>query len=195
MPVSEVKSLTSIMLDIICVIALIGALTAVVVLNQDLWRQQERQDMANTTMAEYAEYAAYNDCEIRGQELVNLIKSTEGAPFVIIYDNTAVPIMITCKGSYLNSYNVQDFTASTSDANLAAVFALFKTNYAATSSWASIGANNYLDFESNVPTSTELQERYIRRGADGASYRSYKVTLIYESNTDNTVVGVIALEV
>ena len=195
MPVSEVKSLTSIFLDILTAIALIGAITAVIMLNQDLWRQQERQDMANATIAEYAEYAAYNDCEIRGQELVNLLKSTEGSPFVVVYDNTATPLMITCRGSYLNSYNVQEFAASTADANLAAVVALFRTNFAATSSWATIGAGNYLDFELNVPTSTELQERYIHRGVDGASYRTYKVTLIYESNTDNNVVGIIALEV
>lgn len=64
----------------------------------DLWGIFERQEDAKDIMQNYAAYAAYDETEVRGQELINLAMSSKGnpyllvihggQPFMLVYDDT-----------------------------------------------------------------------------------------------------------
>lgn len=192
---NEAHTLVYVILDALGAIILVGLIATIFALNTDVWRVAENQEYSAQVMQEYANYAAYNDTEIRGQELVNLLKGTAGDPFVIVLDDNLLPILFSYNSTYFPTMDATAFTSYSSDVAVQNAFNYFLATYPDPVAWSAIGSDKCVDFSAVNPTADQLQELFLNRGPDNASFRTYHTTLIYGGSTDNTVIGILALEV
>lgn len=86
----EAKSLVSMSLQAIFAALILAVAVGLIGTGYKLWEYFSRQDAANQEAAEYAEFAAYDNTTLRGQEVVELLSRTarESDLFVIIYEDS-----------------------------------------------------------------------------------------------------------
>lgn len=163
----------------------------------NLWNIFEAQEYAKRTMQEYATYAAYDDTEIRGQELVNLAMSMKGDPFLLVMhkgpSGTLEPALLVCNDLSLNTkIDFSNCFTGTVDSEISVAQTQLRT-VLQNNPVSSLICQVFNDSAAQV-TSEQMQNWCLNGDASG-SYKMYKTCLIYENRHSSTVIGILALEV
>ena len=83
----EAKTLTNMAVNAMLASLFLAAAVGLVTLGYSMWSYFSRQDMANSRMADYANYAAFDNTTVRGQEVLSLIESDPDL-FILILNST-----------------------------------------------------------------------------------------------------------
>ncbi len=178
---------------ILFAIIVLALFASILNLSSRAWETLEAQDTASQNIKDYAAYAAYDDNLIRGQEMVNLISSTHGDPFVIVMDssNTVLVTSYTDVTKGMTS-DVINCTQPSKYPELEAARTRLAMLLTPSSNVGGLSLT-YWDHTNNTVTNTNLQDWFLHRGGD--SYKAYQTCLIYDSPDSTTVVGILAVEV
>lgn len=89
-----------------------------------MWSLFSKQEQANMIMKEHAQFSAFDNTDVRGQELTSLMLETQGDPFVLVYEmenNANEPTLdyysISAATTYTPMWNLSYETASNSTDN------------------------------------------------------------------------------
>lgn len=85
----EAKTLVNMSLSAVFASMFLAAAVGLIAVGHMLWGSLSRQDAANKRLADYANYTAFDNTTVRGQEIISLIES-EPDIFIVIYDSTEV---------------------------------------------------------------------------------------------------------
>lgn len=86
----EAKTLIQMALSAIFSAMLLAAAVGLITLGYMFWGYFSREDAANNRLADYANYTAYDNTIVRGQEVVQLIESNDDI-FVAVFNGTNNP--------------------------------------------------------------------------------------------------------
>lgn len=190
---NEIKTLAEWLLDAIFAIAVIALLSLLIVyvlrFNDVLVRRQSSKQ----AMQSYAEYVAYSNATVRGQELLALASDTQGDPFILIYkDSNCVAAIYNDESEHTEVWDFStDAVSSITDSGTrsvasAAVSTLQGNNVGLSSVFN--GSTVSLD----ATSINQIQTWLLSRG--GSKYKSYNTALLYDAES-SVVVGIIATEV
>lgn len=84
----EAKSLVNMAVAAMLAAMFLGATIGLVGLSYMLWSYYSREDAANQKMSDYANYTAFDNTTVRGQEVAQLISDADGDFFVMVFDGT-----------------------------------------------------------------------------------------------------------
>lgn len=87
----EAKSLVNMAVAAMFASMFLAAAMGLIGLSYMLWGYYSREDAANQKMSDYANYTAFDNTTVRGQEVVQLIADAEGDFFVAIFDGIKGP--------------------------------------------------------------------------------------------------------
>lgn len=82
----EAKSLVNMAVAAMFAAMFLGAAIGLVSISYMLWSYYSREDAANQKMSDYANYTAFDNTTVRGQEVAQLISDADGDFFVMIFD-------------------------------------------------------------------------------------------------------------
>lgn len=82
----EAKSLVNMAVAAMFSAVLIMCAVGLIYTGYSMWSLFSKQEQANTIMKEHAQFSAFDNTDVRGQELTSLMLETQGSPFVLIYE-------------------------------------------------------------------------------------------------------------
>lgn len=184
----ESKTLFGLSIEVIIAGGFIVFFSIIAGIYYQLWNNYARTEAAKESMAKYADMAAYDSTTVRGQDVISLITSSKGDPFVIV-TNSSGRVLATSYDGYTGSYTIKaDSLNSAMEASIAS--SLVDTNVSALTE---SGMQRW-DWSSTSPASSTIQDFFLN--GNGSSnpgyYSSYTTYLVYESDGSSNILGVIA---
>ena len=218
---NEAKTLTHMAVSVMIGAMILTAAMGLITLGYNIWSMFSKQDLANRRLRDYSTYAAFDNAVVRGQEVVTLIATTEGDPFVVVFkgnfENTN-DVTSKWKINFSNvdcyvcnntenvtlNYNDNYYEVSTDDSDIQKCFKdLTGTDgidHGLIPEGTSRSKKNFDATDGNQPTFESLQNDFVVRTAyidDGDSiqgYAKYHSVLIYDSGSSTDIIGVMLVE-
>lgn len=215
----EAKTLVHMSLSSMFSAMFIAAAVGLIAVGYMLWGSLSRQESANNRLANYANYTAFDNTTVRGQEVIQLIESNKDI-FVVIYD--CVPdssktnidnqsIETTPLAKYVpDDVTVQSFTPSnisTENSNDTCKRALEKFKSAGSTTIANLytesGNINLADASHSQligyfttgrttgSTSVTLGKPAVDVNTELNSYAAFKSVLIYADDGTTDIIGIL----
>lgn len=217
----EAKTLVHMSVQAILAAMLLAAATGLISLGYLMWSYFSRQDAANQRMATYANYTAYDNTTIRGQEVIELLESDLDV-FVLIYEDinsvenhsiddattsTSKLLAIhTGSDGHVTNFPLKDIdTENVNSACKSALEAAKGTNQtpndlarANSSKVLPLGYNDLVkEFTQSTNSAYNLgaQRRSPQTGQliETGSYAAFKSALVYDNDNTTDVVGIILI--
>lgn len=206
----EAKLLTHMSVSAILSAMVLAAAIGLIGVGYTIWAYFSRQDAANQRMATYANYTAFDNTTVRGQEVISLLESDLDL-FVIIYDGTSsdktidnMKVSSNPRAIYysdvsgVNNFNFGSIQ-STSNANTTCANALtrLKSLGNKTPSTLSVTYNlNNVSHSDLIAYFTDARLGKIAKDNKGnlintGTYSAFKSTLVYAEDGTTDVVGII----
>lgn len=120
----EAKSLVNMAVAAMFSAVIIMCAVGLIYTGYSMWSLFSKQEQANTIMKEHAQFSAFDNTDVRGQELTSLMLETQGDPFVLVYEtenNANEPTLdyysISAATTYTPMWNLSYETASNSTDN------------------------------------------------------------------------------
>lgn len=190
---NEIKTLAEWILDAIFAIAVVAVLSLLIVYVTRFNNVLEKRQASKQAMQSYAEYVAYSNTTVRGQELLSLAANTKGDPFILIYkDSNCIAAIYNDESQHTEIWDFStDAVASITD----------NSTRSAASVAVSTLQDNVIGISSVFNGSTvsldatninQIQTWLLSRGSN--KYKSYNTALLYDTES-SLVIGIIALEV
>ena len=212
---NEAKTLVQISVSVMIGAMVLSAAVGLITLGYSMWNMFSKQDLANRRLKEYSTYSAFDNTIVRGQEVVSLIATTEGDPFVAVYKFNGSGYTDYSQPEIYFNNNTANMTLSYKDnyyaVNNASVDSRFKdlVGDSVDASKPLIPATgritvNFTPDPStglSAPTFKKLQEDFVGRPSylksDGSvvnGYARYHSVLIYDSGSSTDIVGIMLVE-
>lgn len=216
---NEAKTLTHMAVSVMIGAMILAAAMGLITLGYNIWSMFSKQDLANRRLRDYSTYAAFDNAVVRGQEVVTLIATTEGDPFVVVFKgnfensddvtsewkiidaNTDYYICNNTTGVVLNK-NDNYYTVSDDLAN-----ECFKkltgddgADHYLIPEGGTVSTKNFDATDGTQPTFESLQNDFVVRTAytDGGTsvpgYAKYHSVLIYDSGSSTDIIGIMLVE-
>lgn len=184
---TEGRSILSNFISVLVAIIMFGMLGYIIFINTDIWNVFAAQTQSDAELRNYSTYAAYDQTNCRGQDIMSLMSKTAGDPFVLICDSTG-PIAASC-----DNYTV-DLDFSTVDRTDAVNCDFY--GYIQTGSLNSLGLSNVWNYSTGNPTNQELQDFFLNGGgaASIGKYAYFTTYLLYDNKASTEVVGIVAVK-
>lgn len=80
----EAKQLTHMAVTAMLGAMLLGAVVALITLGYNIWGAFSKQEAVNKRVSDYAKYAAFDNTDVRGQDVISLITQTQGELLVFV---------------------------------------------------------------------------------------------------------------
>ena len=199
----EAKSLVHMCITALFGVLILAAVLALITLANFVWRAFSRQNDANRQMREYSEYSAFDGTTVRGQDVIALMHSTQGQPYILIVDSSGNPIMLAYD-SVTKGLDVQDAALSQStpsDVRSLLISASKSGMHDSIEKIAnSMGSEGNYDYTivANVPPYSEIQEFFLNRGlivtGDTAGYLQYESHVLYDGSDTTDITGILLKE-
>ena len=84
----EAKTLLHHALTAMFAVLILGAVMSLISLGYMMWSAFSKQDATNQRLKDYAKFSAFDNTEIRGQEVIALLHNTQGSPWVMVIEET-----------------------------------------------------------------------------------------------------------
>lgn len=182
----EGKTLFGISIEVIISVGFLSIICIIAGLYYGLWNNYARAEDSKASLAQYADMAAYDNTTVRGQDIVSLITSSKGNPFVLVTDS-AGHVLASCYDGYTGQYIIKaDCLTSAMDASIAGSLNGTTIASLATNTW---------NYDANVtPVSSDIQDFFLTGAGTSTSgyYSSYNTYVVYESDGSTAILGVIA---
>lgn len=168
---------------------MLGMLTYVIVLNNNIWNVSARQSDANAAIRNYSEYAAFDDTECRGQDVMSLISKTQGDPFVVVGVRGQNQVYLTSYDAYTGSVDL-----SQADLSCAATCDLYSTLNGAVAGVSSL--NSSVKYTGTGITTSSLQDNFLKGplSDNNNKYAKFHTYLIYDGINSTNVLGIVAVK-
>ena len=215
----EAKSLIHHALAAMFASLILVAVMSLITLGNMMWRAFADQAESNRRLEEYAKYAAFDNQEVRGQDIISLIHDTVGTPFIAIVGpsstnhNQYMPIHTTFTNTDLG-FNLKNTFTSLGLQGMGNIETLgdfaeeIDTNFDPNNPINKVMNDDPNNPETlpkiinncshNTPLSyTELQAWFLNRGylhSNVSGYMPYKSYLIYEDDYSTDIVGILFIE-
>lgn len=85
----EAKALVNMAITAMLGAVVISIAVGLIYTGYNIWALFSKQEQANQIMKEHAQLSAFDNTDVRGQEVLSLILEAKGDPFVIIYEQNA----------------------------------------------------------------------------------------------------------
>ena len=86
----EAKTLLHHALTAMFAVLILGAVMSLITLGYMMWSAFSKQDATNQRLKDYAKFSAFDNTEIRGQEVIALLHNTQGSPWVMVIEEKKV---------------------------------------------------------------------------------------------------------
>lgn len=184
---SEAKSIISAVLSVLVAIIMLGMISYEVYLNSDIWHVFAKQNDASRSIRSYSEYAAYDETEVRGQDVMSLVSKTQGDPFVIVVSGTS-PAFVSCD-EYTKSLNFSDLDTSS-------ISGLDIGNSLRGSTVGSCATDSVVWMDASTLSTDQLQSRFLTGAlSDGGNkYARFKSYLVYDEAPSTNVIGIVVVK-
>lgn len=220
----EAKSLVNMAVAAMFSAVIIMCAVGLIYTGYSMWSLFSKQEQANTIMKEHAQFSAFDNTDVRGQELTSLMLETQGDPFVLVYEmenNANEPTLdyysISAATTYTPMWNLSYETASNStDNTVNTAWNLIKSklqtdgNDTTTISDYVTGTGISWDTNSSVTLAditNEMKTHFIAKGSFETtrmddqgnyerenSYGKYHAFLVYDEGNSSDIVGIIAIK-
>lgn len=180
----EAKTLVHHALTALFAVLILGAVMSLISLAYMMWSAFSKQDAANLRLRDYAKFSAFDNTDVRGQDIIALLHNTQGSPWVLIVkekdgDYTPINLVFTMPDSSMS------FDAALKDAqNDTTVQAVLSDNDIASKSILTIASNltgvTETDIDGDKPlhdesSATEVYEKTAMNFSSSVSRPSYAV--------------------
>ena len=199
--IDEIKDMAIAIFDMIFAVGLISAVAVTIMFSTSIWSVVTAQEHASESMRNYAKYVAYDDTTVRGQELINLFSETHGDPFIAVVEGGDVIALSYNVDSdaivtEIGNGGVLNFSYSANPEVTAAITAVENELSHGFNNWASnVHADDLcLDWDANSTTYIEDVQKWLLETRGSGKYKTYQTALLYDSDSSDTVIGIVALE-
>lgn len=87
----EAKSIVMMIVSVIIASSVLAASALLISYSNETWAVMQRQQTNNAAMHDYAKYAAYDNTEVKGSDIISFINETRGYPFTMVIPLTVDP--------------------------------------------------------------------------------------------------------
>ena len=198
----ESKELIGMAVSVLIAVMILSGVMALITLSYSMWNMFSQQDLSNRKMKEYINYASFDDTTIRGQEVVSLISSTHGTPFIVIYENDGATPLAASFDNVSIKFVAQNENYHTSHTNLDSKLGLILGRHGAPIPISDeiYSASERWNFSEATPSMENLQNFFLGRGAlpeNGGQprYCGYESCIIYASDSSTDIAGILLREI
>lgn len=192
---TEGKSIFMMSFDAIFAIAFLGILIVCGSLNRGLWSTYERGELNKSEIAAYASMAAYDNSTVGGQDIVSLMTTSKGDPFVLIIDDYGTILACSYDMYTLNYELNEDCLHIDRTPGVTPQYLLDIMNSGALSGQLSMATNVVLyNYSGSTGVSASDMTKDFLDGnlcAAQGRYAKFDTMLVYDGNS-STIIGVIA---
>lgn len=185
---TEAKSIWVIVLEVIIALAFLGTIMTVLRISYKLWDNYELSKQNEGIIRNYAEYAAYDNTTIRGQDLVTLIASTQGDPFVVVTDATGSPLCASFD-AYTGDYELSGSCFRDALASSAA------SSLISSGKVTSLVGGDMWDCSRTPLSATQVQEFFLEGNgtSNPGNYQAFETSIVYAGEGMTEIIGIIAV--
>lgn len=209
----EAKSLVNMAVSATFAAMFLAAAVGLVALGYALWGFYAREEAANQRLSDYANYSAFDNTTVRGQEVAQLISDADGEFFVMIFngkdsttagevhsiddmtlDNTD-PVAVYTGSSWTEDYVIDIRDTDANCTTIKSALSRMYSNNGLKVSAIKATAQIQID-DSNAWSLTDLQKLFLDQTKLGnpntqGYYAAFKSTLIYEEDGTADIIGVV----
>lgn len=196
----EAKTLVHMSISAIFAGMILAAAVGLVSVGYTMWSAFSRQDYANQRMSDYANYTAFDNTTIRGQEAIQLIKMAEEEDFfVLIYTSTTgtemdnLTVASTCycyvpENSVALNFDNKKIDTVNSNVTLKNALTRFKNGSTVKSLYTSKPISST---DTSYLTTQFLNKSYFGNPSIDNTYAAFKSVLVYDNDSTTDIAGVI----
>lgn len=190
---NEGKSFFMIAFEVIIAAVFLGLIVYVGTLNSRMWSTYEQSEQNKAAIEEYASYAAFDNAEVGGQDIVSFITAHDGDPFVLVLDKQPTyTVLARASDAYTQGVSIS-FDGCHSNIELQAAV----QNYYG----SDISALTTEELTTLSPS--ELTMKFAKNEVGGVTgnplnngnngYANFKSYLVYDDKS-STVLGIVAVK-
>ena len=191
---TEGKSILMIAFDIIFAIAFLGIWLFAGRQNQRMWSIYERGEVNKSDIAAYAEMAAYDNTTVGGQDLVSLMTTSKGDPFVLILDQSGTKLACSYD-AYTFNYQLDESCFHVDYGAVPSYIRTIATSGQLGNQLQTVPFEHRYDYQNTTIHASDLTYNFLTGDlcASEGKYAKYDTTLVYDGNS-STVIGVVAVK-